>query len=97
MNFPGIAKGNWAWRLKDGALTRELAHKMRGLTIECARLNTGEFIPASWNQDDETASRIAKRAYELYEQRGRQNGCAVQDWERALRELEMEGMRGKTM
>jgi plasma-membrane proton-efflux P-type ATPase len=30
---------------------------------------------------------IAKRAYELYEQRGRQDGRAVQDWERAEREI----------
>jgi 4-alpha-glucanotransferase len=29
MNFPGIAKGNWGWRLKDGALTRELAQRLR--------------------------------------------------------------------
>ncbi|MGA2939213.1 MAG: plasma-membrane proton-efflux P-type ATPase [Syntrophobacteraceae bacterium] len=30
---------------------------------------------------------IAKRAYELYEQRGRQDGRAVQDWEKAEREI----------
>jgi hypothetical protein len=30
---------------------------------------------------------IAKRAYELYEQRGRQDGRAVQDWEQAEREI----------
>jgi hypothetical protein len=30
---------------------------------------------------------IAKRAYELYEQRGRQDGRAVQDWEQAKREI----------
>jgi len=30
---------------------------------------------------------IAKRAYELYEQRGRQGGHAVEDWERAEREF----------
>jgi len=29
---------------------------------------------------------IAKRAYELYEQHGRQDGRAVQDWEQAERE-----------
>ena len=31
--------------------------------------------------------RIAKRAYEFYEQRGRQDGRAVQDWEQAEREI----------
>jgi H+-transporting ATPase len=30
---------------------------------------------------------IATRAYELYEQRGRQNGRAAQDWEQAEREI----------
>jgi hypothetical protein len=30
---------------------------------------------------------IAKRAYALYEQRGRQDGRAVQDWEQAEREI----------
>jgi hypothetical protein len=30
---------------------------------------------------------IAKRAYELYEQRGRQDGRAVQDWKQAEREI----------
>jgi hypothetical protein len=30
---------------------------------------------------------IAKRAYELYEQRGRQDGHAVQDWGQAEREI----------
>jgi hypothetical protein len=30
---------------------------------------------------------IAKRAYELYEQRGRQDGRAVEDWKQAEREI----------
>jgi hypothetical protein len=30
---------------------------------------------------------IAQRAYELYEQRGRQDGRAVEDWEQAGREI----------
>jgi hypothetical protein len=33
---------------------------------------------------------IAKRAYELYEKRGRQDGRAVQDWEQAEREVKTE-------
>jgi H+-transporting ATPase len=37
--------------------------------------------------------KIAKRAYELYEQRGRQDGRAVQDWERA--ELEVRKVEAK--
>ena len=43
MNFPGIAKGNWGWRLKDGALTQKLAQRLRSLTIECGRLKTGKL------------------------------------------------------
>lgn len=31
--------------------------------------------------------RIAQRAYELYEQRGRQEGLAVEDWLQAERQL----------
>ena len=30
---------------------------------------------------------IAKRAYELYEQRGRQDGHAKEDWEQSEREI----------
>ncbi|MBP1778151.1 MAG: Calcium-transporting ATPase, partial [candidate division NC10 bacterium] len=33
---------------------------------------------------------IAKRAYELYEQRGRQDGRAAQDWAQAEREIRKE-------
>ncbi len=33
---------------------------------------------------------IAKRAYELYEQRARKDGAAVQDWEKAEREIQKD-------
>jgi 4-alpha-glucanotransferase len=42
MNFPGIAKGNWRWRLKDGALTQELAQRLRSVTETSGRLRRGE-------------------------------------------------------
>ena len=32
-------------------------------------------------------TKIAKRAYALYEQRGRQDGRAVEDWDQAEREI----------
>jgi len=35
----------------------------------------------------DVTSQIANRAYALYEQRGRQDGRAVQDWDQAEREL----------
>jgi hypothetical protein len=35
-------------------------------------------------------AQIAKRAYELYEQRGRQDGRAAEDWEQAEREIRIK-------
>ena len=32
LNTPATASGNWSWRLKDGALTNELAKKIRHIT-----------------------------------------------------------------
>jgi 4-alpha-glucanotransferase len=46
MNLPGIAQGNWGWRLKDGALTSELAQRLRNITITHGRLSSGETCPA---------------------------------------------------
>jgi 4-alpha-glucanotransferase len=93
MNFPGIANGNWRWRLKDGALTQELAQRLRSITITYGRLGSGEPRPTPRRQEDDPTPQIAKRAYELYERRGRQNGQSVQDWFRAERESKMEAKR----
>lgn len=38
MNFPGSAEGNWQWRLHDGALTEELAQRLRRLTAVGGRI-----------------------------------------------------------
>lgn len=38
----------------------------------------------------DVTSQIAKRAYALYEQRGRQDGRAVQDWDQAEREIRQD-------
>ncbi len=93
MNFPGIANGNWRWRLKDGALTQELAQRLRSITITYGRLGSGEPRPTPRRQEDDPTPQIAKRAYELYERRDRQNGQSVQDWFRAERESKMEAKR----
>ena len=93
MNFPGMAKGNWGWRLKDGALTQELAQRLRSLTTKYGRLKTGETSRVSWNQKDDPTSLIAKRAYELFERRGRQSGQTVQDWLHAEQEIKLEAIR----
>jgi 4-alpha-glucanotransferase len=92
MNSPGIAKGNWQWRLKDGALTRELAQRLRSITMTNGRQD-GETRPVSPCQEDDLRSQIAKRAYELYEQKGRQNGQTVQNWLLAEREITMAAKR----
>jgi 4-alpha-glucanotransferase len=90
MNFPGIAIGNWQWRMKDGALTPELAQRLRNITLACGRVSSGEPRPAPRCLEDTPTAQIARRAYELYERRGRQNGQADQDWLRAEREIKAE-------
>ena len=37
-----IQKGNWRWPLKDGALTQELAQRLRSVTMTSGRLRRGE-------------------------------------------------------
>jgi len=93
MNFPGIAKGNWQWRLKDGALTDELAQRLRSITATYCRMGSGEAPPVLPCQEDDLRPQIAKRAHELYELRGSQNGQTAQDWLRAEREIKMEAKR----
>ena len=43
--------------------------------------------PAKAETPSDLTPQIAKRAYELYEQRGRREGQAVQDWGQAEREI----------
>jgi H+-transporting ATPase len=45
------------------------------------------FDPVKAKTPSDLTPQIAKRAYALYEQRGRQDGRAVQDWEQAEREI----------
>jgi Protein of unknown function (DUF2934) len=50
--------------------------------------NAEESGPAiQISKADWTHERIARRAYELYEQRGRQEGRAMEDWANAERQL----------
>ncbi|HEX2095615.1 MAG TPA: 4-alpha-glucanotransferase, partial [Longimicrobiaceae bacterium] len=37
MNTPGTGEGNWAWRFREGALTKELQDRLRELTIATGR------------------------------------------------------------
>ncbi len=45
------------------------------------------FDPVKPGTPSDLRPQIARRAYELYEQRGRQNGRAFQDWEEAEQEI----------
>jgi 4-alpha-glucanotransferase len=38
MNTPGTEQGNWRWRFEKGALTPQLAARLRALTVEADRL-----------------------------------------------------------
>ena len=38
MNRPGTATGNWCWRLRDGALTEEVAERLRALNHRYGRM-----------------------------------------------------------
>jgi len=90
MNIPGIAKGNWGWRLKHGVLTQKLAQRLRSLKMEYGRLMDGNPIPPAMFQQNNLTPQIAQRAYELYERRGRQSGQSHQNWLQAEREIKQE-------
>jgi 4-alpha-glucanotransferase len=95
MNFPGIAKGNWGWRLLSGVLTEKLAHRLRSLTMEYGRLMDENLVPPAKFPENDLTPQIAKRAYQLYEWRGRQSGQSDQDWRQAEREIKDEESRFK--
>ena len=40
MNFPGVASGNWTWRMEPGSTTEELAKRIRNLAVLYGRLQT---------------------------------------------------------
>ena len=63
--------------------------------VACLGVNDGvkvamikwRVLKAVVNKPRDLRPQIASRAYELYEQGGRQDGRAVQDWEQAEREI----------
>jgi 4-alpha-glucanotransferase len=57
MNYPGKAEGNWKWRLKDGALTPEIAQRLKKMTTTYGRLNRAEPSRAE-NPAQPTAKRV---------------------------------------
>jgi 4-alpha-glucanotransferase len=40
MNFPGVASGNWTWRMTPGSTTEALAKRIRSLAALYGRLQT---------------------------------------------------------
>ncbi|MGH7228499.1 MAG: DUF2934 domain-containing protein [Nitrospiraceae bacterium] len=61
-----------------------------------ARGGRGTQLTAAPREAEELEARIAKRAYELYEQRGGQDGYALEDWLQAEREIRGAAQRGGT-
>ncbi|MDP3090959.1 MAG: DUF2934 domain-containing protein [Nitrospira sp.] len=55
-------------------------HNEKGVTTQKDHLQEGAL-------SDELRERIAKRAYALYLERGCREGCAVEDWVDAEREI----------
>jgi hypothetical protein len=52
--------------------------------------------PTSINEPQELEDQIRLRAYELYEERGRQDGHDEEDWLRAKQELTIKKFRTAT-
>ena len=93
MNFPGTLKGNWKWRLKNGALTKELAQELKSITASSERWGGGQPGPTRQSLENDLKPGIAEEAYAIYERGGRQNGHAVQDWLRAEQVLQSASHR----
>jgi hypothetical protein len=50
----------------------------------------GKLVPQAKYPEHDLTQQIAKRAYELYNRRGRQSGHSDQDWLQAEREINLE-------
>ena len=58
------------------------------------RGSRGTALTAATQEDADLQARIAKRAYELYQARGGQDGYALEDWLQAEREIRRAEQRG---
>jgi len=59
------------------------------------RVSRGTALTAATQEDADLQARIAIRAYELYRQRGSQDGYALEDWLQAEREIRRAEQRGR--
>jgi len=58
------------------------------------RVSRGTALTAATQEGADLQARIAKRAYELFEQRGGKDGYALEDWLQAEREIRDAAQRG---
>jgi F-type H+-transporting ATPase subunit b len=73
-----------AWSIADYLLSLEKA------IADLLKEKDKAEAQAKANTQSDLVPQIGKRAYELYEEHGRKDGRAVQDWERAEREVRKE-------
>lgn len=59
------------------------------------RVSRSTPLTAATQEAADLQARIAKRAYELYQQRGGQDGYALEDWFQAEREIRRAEQRGR--
>ena len=50
-------------------------------------------LPTAINEPEELEQQIRLRAYELYEERGRENGRELEDWYRAKEQITIKKFR----
>ena len=53
-------------------------------------------LPTAINEPQELEHQIRERAYELYEERGREDGHELEDWYRAKEEMTIKKFRTAT-
>lgn len=61
MNIPSTLGGNWVWRIRRGALTKEVAYRLRKLSKTYGRLE--DDVPMEQNNMMENLIQTAKNAY----------------------------------
>ena len=76
--------------LKKAAEHAKTAHNMREIPADVLSKVRGAIRDQGEGASPELHERIRIRAYELYDQRGRQDGHALEDWFQAEAELAPE-------
>jgi hypothetical protein len=79
---------------KDSQTTSSRKRTVSSTNKSSAHGSRGTQLTAAPRETAELRARIAKRAYELYERRGYQDGYALEDWLQAEREIRDAAQRG---